>query len=170
MSAFFFPHLSTIGCQEFHLGEATDQSFSASFPHSPRGGMGGSAYTARPFSPAHPSAPRHALRTSEHLLNPRTLSGLAARVISTAAVERTLFHFIVRVPEAKRCLGWEDRSIPTIPIKSFQSSSSPSPSLNSWRDGRGRPHVRVPISPAHPSAPRRALYPSEGLPTPSISL
>jgi len=53
------------------------------FPHSWRGGgMGGSASTARPFSPAHPSAPRRALHPSEHILIVRGLRArkLAARL------------------------------------------------------------------------------------------
>ena len=44
--------------------------------------MGGSASTARPFSPAHPSAPRRALHPSEHILIVRGLRArkLAARL------------------------------------------------------------------------------------------
>jgi hypothetical protein len=43
------------------------------------GGMGGSASTARLFSPAHPSAPRRALHPSEHILIVR---GLRARKLA----------------------------------------------------------------------------------------
>jgi len=75
--------------------------------------MGGSASTARPFSPAHPSARRRALHPSEHILIVRGLRArkLAAHLAFTAT-----------------------------PTKSFDLSFL---SLNSWRDGRGRPQVRA---------------------------
>ena len=110
----------------------------SSFPNSCRGGgMGGTASIARPLLTC-PPEPRRALHPNEHLLN-------------------------VRVPRARKPAA--RLAFTATPIKSFQSSSSPSP--NSWRDGRGRPHVRA--SDEHlpsvrvPRAQRSPLRPTPSL-------
>ena len=65
--------------QDLPLTATPTNLFSLLLPLPTRGGMGGSASTARPFSPAHPSAPRRALHPSEHILIVR---GLRARKLA----------------------------------------------------------------------------------------